>query len=250
MRPFYAIVKATLQSLLRERILYNVIFVAIFLLAIGYLAALLVYGHQDRVMLDFGIMINSLSVFFIAASAGARMVKQEIDQRTLYPTLVKPISRVTYYFAKWLGIALFLGLNLILLTLVLMGGLHLTGGAIHGVLFQALSLTWVESMMIAAAALLSSLFFTSSLTVMCTLAFLFIAHNREQIQFLNEHGQATLLGRIQFIFPKAQYFLLDTRVYYDLGLSTAEWIQRAGYGAIWILFFLLIGNAVFYRKNL
>ena len=55
---------------------------------------------------------------------------------------------------------------------------------------------------------------------------------------------------IKQLTPNAQVLLMDTRVYYDITLSGFEMFQRMGYGLAWALLFMLIGNAVFYRKNL
>ena len=60
----------TVRELFRERILYNVFFVALLLLFFGYLASLLVYGHQDRVMLHLGFFVNAISVYIVASGAG------------------------------------------------------------------------------------------------------------------------------------------------------------------------------------
>jgi hypothetical protein len=43
---------------------------------------------------------------------------------------------------------------------------------------------------------------------------------------------------------------MDTRVYYDIALGDFEMFQRILYGCAWALLFMLLGNAVFYRKNL
>jgi ABC-2 type transport system permease protein len=250
MKIFFTLIAATVQALIRERILYNVFFVAIFLLGVGYLAALLVFGHQDRVMLHFGMMVNALSVFFISASAGSRLVSQEIESRTIYLTLAKPIARPIYFFAKWLGINLFAGLNLILLSLVLIGGLALTGGKLNEVFLQAITLIWIETFLISAIALFAGQGMRPALAMMVVFSYLFISHNHEQIQYLNQQGAARALGAVQFLFPKADVFLLDTRVYYDLGLTLGEWVKRVGYGLGWSLFFMVISNATFYRRNL
>ena len=85
---------------------------------------------------------------------------------------------------------------------------------------------------------------------MIVFAYLFLSHNHEQIQYLNDQGAAKGLGAVEFLFPKAHLFLLDTRVYYDLSLTLLEWGMRMMYGLAWAIFFILFGNAIFYRRNL
>lgn len=251
-RAHTAIARHTFGELLRERVLYNVFFVALFLLFFGYLAALLVFGRQDRVMLDFGVMVNAFSIYFVAASAGARMLRNEIEQRTAYLPMARPVSRTNYFVSKWCGLAGFLFLNLILLTGVLVIGLELTGGHVTWVLVQSMLLIWVEGLMIGALTLSLSLFLRPGLSVMIALAYLFLSHNHEQLAFLKQQspGSAGFMSLLQNLTPDGQVFLLDTRVYYEQMLTGSDLQMRFGYGLLWSLFFILLGNAVFYRKSL
>ena len=84
---------------------------------------------------------------------------------------------------------------------------------------------------------------------MVTLSYFFIAHNHEQMRFLS-HQASPIFALFAQVTPDGQVFLMDTRVYYEMPLAALEWAQRMGYGFLWALFFMLIGNAVFYRKNL
>jgi hypothetical protein len=250
LRAGLALVLQTVQGLIRERILYNIIFASLFLLFMGYLGALLVYGHQERVMMDFGVFINAFSVFGVAASAGARTVRLESESRLVYPLLSRPISRVLYYFSRWLGISVFLLLNLILLNVVLWFGLKATGGSPNSALFQAMGLVWVESTFVVALATFFSMFFKPGLSVMSVITLVFIGHNHEQLAYLKQKGGGAGFSLMQNLTPDLGALLLDMRVYYDQPLSSSEFLLRAGYGLGWALMFVLIGNAIFFRKNL
>lgn len=248
----WTLTEYTFKELLGERILYNLFFVSIFLLFFGYLAALLVFGYQDRVMLHFGTFVNALSMYAVSAGAGSRVLRNEIEQRTCYLALSRPISRVSYFFGKWAGVALFAALNLSLLTAILVIGLRITGGHENLAFFQSAVLIWVETLMVTALAILSSLVLRPGLTMMVTLAYLFLSHNHEQIDFLMKQGSdgAGLFSLIKWLTPNGEALLLDTRVYYDAPLSLHECFGRVGYGCLWTLLFLLVGNALFYRKSL
>jgi hypothetical protein len=239
-------------DLFRQRILYNIFFVSLFLLFFGYLAALLVFGHQDRVMLHFGTMVNALSVFFVAAGAGARSIRNEVEQRTAYLPLSRPISRTSYYYGKWLGISLFTFLNTLLLTLVLVFGLYLTGGHANLAFVQSAVLIWCETLLVSSLSLLLSLYLRQGLSAMVCMAYLFLGHNHDQMDFLKAQGSegGGIFSFIKWVTPNTQALLMDTRAFYDSPLTAVEFSQRFGYGFMWALFFLLIGNALFYRKNL
>ncbi len=252
LKHFWVIARYGFQDLLGERLLYNIFFVSLFLLFFGYLAALLVFGFQDRVMLHFGTMVNAFSIYIVAAGSGARAIRSEMEQRTAYITLARPVSRVSYYFGKWFGVGLFTGLNLLLLTLILMFGLHLTGGHENAAFFQSMGLIWIESLIVGALSLLLSLFLRPALSIMVSVAYLFLSHNHDQLDFLRSQGSDTsrMFGLIRSITPDGGVMLLDTRVYYDMPLTALEFLGRSGYGMMWTLLFLFIGSALFYRKSL
>ncbi len=245
-----ALLIQSIQGLVRERILYNILFVSLFLLFMGYLGALLVYGHQERVMVDFGVFINALSVIGVAASAGARSIRLESESRLVYPILARPVSRVVYYFSRWLGVSVFLLFNLFLLTLVLWVGLQATGGGVNLALIQAMGLIWVESVFVVALATFFSMFFKPGLSVMSVITYVFISHNHEQLAFLTQKGGGAGFTLMQNLTPDLSALFLDMRVYYDQPLSASEFFLRAGYGFGWALMFILIGNAIYFRKNL
>jgi hypothetical protein len=256
MNPVILVLKtvavASFRDWIREKLLYNLFFVSLFLLFFGYLAALLVYGHQDRVMLHFGMAVNAFSIFGVAASAGVKSFRSDLDQRTAYLTLSRPISRVLFYWGKWIGICVFLKLNWVLLNLVLWIGLHLTGGRPTLAFLQASSLSLVESFIISAFAMVLSLMLRPALAVMGTLAYFFVSHNHEQLTFLSGKGMSGtgLFSFLGSLTPDAQILLLGTRAYYELPLAWGEWFLRVGYGLGWALVFMFLGNAVFYRKNI
>lgn len=249
-RAFRAVAVQTFKEGIRERTLYNLFFVTMLLLGAGYLAALLVYGHQERVLLHLGIFVNSLSIYGVAASAGGKSIRTEVESRTAYLPLVRPVSRSLYYFGKWSGIVLFLALNLFLLQGILALGVKFIGGRATLAFWQAAVLTLSESAMIAAFSLFLSLFFRAGISMMTALAFLFLSHNHEQLRYLGQKGESPLFSFLLQLTPDAQAWLMDTRVYYEQPLDLREWLVRIGYGLGWALVFLLLGNAVFYRKNL
>ena len=249
-RAYRAITFHTFKEGIRERTLYNLFFVTLLMLGAGYLAALLVFGHQERVLLHFGLMVNSLSIFAVATSAGVRSLRAELEQRTAYLILARPIARSVFYFGKWSGIVLFLSLNLFLLMVILTGALYYIGGHVTFAFVQATILTLVESSMVAALALVLSLLFRPGISAMITFSYLFLSHNHEQLEYLKQKGAGGILPVLMQITPDAQAWLMDTRVYYEQPLEVGDLLLRSGYGLGWALVFVFLGNALFYRKNL
>jgi ABC-2 type transport system permease protein len=239
------IVLHTFRALIREKILYNVFGITVLFLFLGYLASLLVFGFQHKVMLDVGVMVNSLSIFGVAISVGARFLRQEIESKTIYLFLTRPLGRVRFFFGRVLGMALFLLLNFTILSLALWIAIKVALGDLSYAFVQSFFLTYVESLVLLSASLLFGLWLRPALVFMIMIAFVFLGHNHELVATM-ESGVRTL----NYLTPNLGALLMGDRLYYEEALTGAVFGSGLLYGIFWVLFFLLIGNAVFSRKNL
>jgi ABC-2 type transport system permease protein len=235
----------TFRTLMRQKIIYNVFGITVLMLFIGYLASLLVWGHQYRVMLDMGLAMNAISLFFVAIGIGARYFRNEMESKTIYLFLSRPVSRVQFFISRIAGMALFLLFNFTLLTLVLMFAVKMALGTFSGAFFQSILYTYLESLVLLSASVLFAFWFAPAIVLMVMIAMLFLGHNHELIGTMQ--GSIPLLNHLT---PNLGIFQMTDRVYYQEMLSSGMFLNGLLYGFFWFLFFLLIGNAVFSKKNL
>lgn len=245
-----AILLQTIRDLYRERLLYNVFFISLFLIFVGYLASLLAYGHQHRVILHFGTSIVSLTAITLGLTIGSRLIRMESESRTIYLPLVRPITRTQYFLARAAGVAAFILLNLVLLTAILAWGIHYLKGEFRPALLQWALLTWTESLLGLGLSLMLSMAMRPGLNIMSAMTFLFLSHNHEQMALLKEKDSNPVFGLFSSLTPDGSVFFLDTRIYYDLPISGVELLSRVGYGALWAAAFFALANALFHRRNL
>ena len=133
----------TFKVLLREKIIFNAFGITLLLLFFGYLASQLVYGHQDRVMLDAGLMMNAFSIFAVSIGIGSRFLRIEIETKTIYLFMARPINRVSFYLGRFMGMSLFIALNFFILNLVLFVALTIMSGQVTIAFFQSAILTFL-----------------------------------------------------------------------------------------------------------
>jgi len=242
----------TFRILLREKILFNIFGITLLLLLFGYLASLLVYGSQDRVMQDLGLMVNAISIFGVASSLGARLMRQEIESKSIYLLLTRPISRTTFFMGRFLGMLFFVALNFSILSFILALYVKYIGGTFSLAFLQSATLTLIEAGVLLALSQLLSFWLRPGLVLMMVFAFVFLGHNHDLIQSLqlNPATNSPLFSFLSSVVPRFNLFLMADRVFYEESLSVQEISKVAAYGMIWIFMFLITGNAVFSRKNL
>lgn len=129
-----AIALASFREVLRERTLYVLVFFALLLIGMALLLGELSVGQERRIVLNVGLGAIRIFGTVMAIVLGVRLVEREIERRTIYVLLVKPVRRWEVLVGKFIGGALVLLLNVTLM----MGGLVLT--------LTAVTQAWVETL--------------------------------------------------------------------------------------------------------
>src|SRR5262249_34960340 len=103
----------------RDKVLYNLVFFAILLIAASLLLGQLTAGQEVKIIKDLGLAATTLFGLFIAVFIGIGLVSKEVERRSIYALLVKPISRAQFIVGKYFGLVLTLAVNLSIMTVAL-----------------------------------------------------------------------------------------------------------------------------------
>ena len=102
----YAIALNTFREAVRDRVLYGVLGLATGVLAFTLALAELSLDQQDRVITDLGMASISIFSVVVAIFLGSSLLYKEIERKTLYVILPKPIRRHEFLLGKYFGIVL------------------------------------------------------------------------------------------------------------------------------------------------
>ncbi len=122
----------TFKESVREKVLYNLIAFALLLIAAAVLFGSISLG-VDRIML-VNLGLSSISVFglLMAIFVGIGLVSKEIEKRTIYNILSKPVARYEFILGKWCGLALTLLINTAIMTVGFYAALYYVSGGLTG----------------------------------------------------------------------------------------------------------------------
>ncbi|MBI4460958.1 MAG: ABC transporter permease, partial [Acidobacteria bacterium] len=100
----FAILLNTFREAVRDRVLYNLVAFTFILIASAFLFGQISVGNQKIILMNIGL--SSISVFglFIAIFLGIGLVYKEMDKRSLYALLSKPVRRWQFIIGKFLGL--------------------------------------------------------------------------------------------------------------------------------------------------
>ena len=171
-----AIALNTFREAIRDRILYLLFFFAAISLAFSRLLAVLTVGDRVKIIKDVGLASISVFGMLMAILIGTGLVYKEIDKKTIYTLLAKPIPRWQFLLGKFFGLALTLFIMILAMGTVFLVIVLLHTGKLESRLLLAILFIFLELVLITAVAILFSCFSTPILSSLFTLSFYLIGH--------------------------------------------------------------------------
>ena len=242
----------TFRENLRDKLLYNLLVFALLMIGSSLLLMRLTLGEFHRLLLNVGL--GSINIFgvLIAIFVGIGLVSKEIEKKTIYTIVSKPVARYQFLVGKYLGLTLTLFVN----TLIMAGGLLLVLFAqdvpIESMLFKALGLIFMEFMVITAVALLCSTFTSATLSAIFTLATYVIGHLTADLKTLGEkmdEGMRAVVTGLYYLLPNLERFNLKGNVIHHIEVSGTDLLLIVVYGLTYVAFLLMSASIIFQRRD-
>jgi ABC-type transport system involved in multi-copper enzyme maturation permease subunit len=158
----------TVRESIRNKILYALVFFAVLMIGAGALIGSLSYVESDRILQDVGLGAIRLFGVAIAIFVGINLIYKEVDRRTVYTILSKPISRAVFLLGKYLGLTLTIWMQMAIMVAAFVLVSLATGAPLgwqHGAFFV---LTAAELALVVAIATFFSAFTTPMLAAFFT----------------------------------------------------------------------------------
>jgi ABC-type transport system involved in multi-copper enzyme maturation permease subunit len=105
------VARNTFREAVRDRVLYNLVFFALLMIASAMIVGQISMDIETVVMVSLGLSAISLIGLLIAVFTGVGLVAKEIDKRTLHAVLAKPLRRWEFLVGKFAGLVLTLTVN-------------------------------------------------------------------------------------------------------------------------------------------
>lgn len=251
----------TFREAIRDRILYNLLFFALLMIAASLLLASLTVGEQSKIIIDIGL--GSINIFgvLIAIFLGIGLIIKEIDRKTIYNILSKPVPRYQFLAGKYLGLLITIAVNMVImgagLYLILMVNELRWGNYIFNInmdIWKAMFMIFIELMVVTAMAMMFSAFSSSStLSAIFTIAIYLIGHLTEELKLIGEKFHDSLMETVINIFyyllPNLDNFNIKGKVAHGLYVSPRYMIMVTLYGLLYIGAVLLISGVIFQRRD-
>lgn len=280
-----AITANTLTELTRLKVFYVLLVFALLLISSSIFMAQFTFQQEFQILKDISLGAMSIFTSLLAIIATARLIPQDIEDRTVYTILAKPVPRFEYLLGKIGGVLLLLAISIVVMSAVFLAVLyireqsvlHMTlrqmssapreqvDDALRAVrssglnldLFPGIIIIYLKACLLAALTLFVSTFATTNIFTIVVMVFIyFIGHLQATAReyWLQEHSSGWIthvfLAIVALLFPDLQAFNLVDDIVAGTVISLGVFLKTAILGAFYTTIYTLLAVFVFYGKEL
>jgi ABC-type transport system involved in cytochrome c biogenesis permease component len=281
----FALISNTLTDLTRQRVFYFVLIFALILIGSSVFMARFSFQQEFQILKDISLGAISIFTSLLAVVATARLIPQDIEDRTLYTILAKPVPRFEYLLGKLVGILLLLAISTLVMGALFFAVLYLReqtvlsetarqmsaapreqlqaalgavrASALNFDLLPAIATIYLKACLLAALALFVSTFATTNIFTLVVMVFVYFIGHLQAIAreyWLQEQGATwltqTFLAVVALLFPDLQAFNLVDDVVAGTAIPLALFAKTAALGIFYTTVYSLLAGVVFYGKEL
>jgi ABC-type transport system involved in multi-copper enzyme maturation permease subunit len=256
---------AVFRESVRDRVFYNLVLFAVLLVGASILIGQLTAGQDVKIIKDLGLAATSLFGLFIAIFVGISLVSKEVDRRSVYPLIAKPIRRSEFIAGKYAGLLLTLLVNVAVMTVALYTILFfLSRGvsprmqqawdapALDPALLKAIALIYLNLAVVTAVAVFFSTYSSPLLSAVFTLGIYLVGQFSGDLRrfdlIVDSPAAAALARACSSVLPDFARFDVKLAVVHGVPVSGAYVLTTAAYAAAYIAA-LLFGAIVIFSKR-
>lgn len=250
----------------RDKVFYNLVLFAVLLIAASYLIGQLTAGQEVKIIKDLGLGATQVFGLFIAVFIGIGLVSKEVERRSIYSLLAKPVRRHELILGKYAGLVLTLAVNIVVMAVALYAVLGYMSWveteefrqsweapATDPAMLLAIFLIFVQLMLVTAIALFFSTFSGPILAAVLTFGLVGVGHfNADLRNFENvvdSRAAAYLARALYYGLPNLAPFDVKAEVVHAQPVSLGYVALTTGYAVAYIAALLLAAMFIFSRRD-
>jgi ABC-type transport system involved in multi-copper enzyme maturation permease subunit len=255
-----AIARNTFREAIRDRILYGFLFFAICLILFSLVIGELSFHEEIRAVVDIGLAGISFFAVVMAIFLSITLLNKEIEKRTLYTVISKPISRSSYLVGKFWGLVFTLGVLIFLMGLVWFAVLLFQGAPLKSGLVIALILTLFETVLVISMALFFSSFSSPFLSGLFCMGLFVAGRNADLVSQLAKRktmvaiapfleGVSDTIPNFYLFFPSGKMVDGTWATVHGQFIESGYFFSTIGYGIVYTAVFLLLSVVLLSRRD-
>ena len=257
MRRVGVVALNTFREAVRDRVLYNLVFFALLMMAAAVAVGQISIGIEQTVIVSLGLSAISVIGLLISVFIGVALVSKEMDKRTLYALLAKPVRRWEFLLGKFAGLVLTLAVNTAAMALGLLLVMIYVKHALErsdAVVLVAVYFILLKLALIVALALLFSCFTTPLLAILFTVGLYIVGLYVQELRNLPVEVMSPAMSAftkwLSYLLPNFENFNVMAMAAHGRAVPEALILQNTVYTVVYCTIILTSAAAVFSRRNL
>ncbi|MBY0494038.1 MAG: ABC transporter permease [Cyanobacteria bacterium] len=266
MRQIWLGANAVFRESVRDRVPYSIVVFAVLMIAASYLISQLTAGQDMKIIKDLGLAALSIFGLLIAVFIGVGLVTKEVEKRSVYGLLTKPLSRAEFLLGKYAGLVMTLAVNLAVMTAALYAVLFFSNlmapeglrqsweaPAVDPRMLTAIVLIFAELMLVTALALFFSTFTSPLWATLLTLGLWVAGHFNSDLRNFGtvvDSAPVIWLARvIYYVIPNLAPFDVKGEVVHGIHVAARHVAYTLAYAAVYIGLLLTASVTIFGRRD-
>jgi ABC-type transport system involved in multi-copper enzyme maturation permease subunit len=247
------VAKNTYIEMIRDRVLYFVVVFSLLFMALCFALGQLSYDEIFRLSVSLGLSGIHLCFIGLTIFLGCSVFFREIEQKTIYTLLARPISRDQYLTGKYMGlvgilVTLLLGFLLCFTLIELLLGMPILLTS-----YYAFIGFFFESCILLAITFFFSTFAKPFLSITGSLSFFLIGHWVGTLDYIIEKSEDLVFKffaiGVSRVFPNLEALNWRQFAIAKAHVPSYEVVFSVAVATLWALFFFLMALLIFRRKD-
>ena len=268
MNTLWPLAVITFKEGIRNRALYGISILALMFLVANFVVCGLIMQDVGKVAVDMALSTVAFAGLLVVLFVGINLLAKDLDRKTIYIVLARPISRAHYIWGKFFGLAL-----LVLVAMLVLGAFALASIFIIKMAYPlyfprfawppvmlAMFYSVLSLLLLTALSVLFSSFSSSSfITLILTTVSYLVGHSLGDVKALLESPQGMgievssltlkVINFAYYLFPNLSLFDLKTQAAYNLAIAPGYLFWSAAYAFVYTCLVIMLASLIFGRKE-
>ena len=255
-RAMSAVSLNTVREAMRSKVFGSLLFFAVLMILSSIVLGEMSLHNEERVAHDVTLFASTLFAIVMAVYSSITLFYTEIERRTIYTILSKPIPRWQFLLGKYGGVQLLMLVVVVFMLILSAGVIVSQGGSLSPNLFYAFGTLYLQSLIVTALAHLIATIASPLLAGFSTMA-LFIGGNLfsqldviRRILIEQKNPLSFVITVIEYILPNLEALNLSRELTYQLAIPPSYLGQAVVYAVSYSAIVMVLAFLVFSRKDL
>lgn len=250
----FSIAKNTFKESARNRISFVILLIAIACILLTRAVAYVSPETEDKMVVDFGIFAITFFGMIMAIFNGSNLIYKELEKRTIYTVMSKPIHRYEFVLGKFIGLLFAISTNLLLVSCIFVIYCMVIKISLSAAFFVAVFCIFLQISMVIGISIVFSLISSPLLSASFSMMFYIFGYwlegLRDLIPLVENHAGQFVIEWVYKVLPKLFYLDFKYQASHGLSITPMEAIMAILYGVNYVALFLVIATLLLNKKEL